>query len=199
MLEPSGADDPYFVRDRLLQKTLPVLAKALDPVVLDRLPELVSDWAAHARAVSLYLRSAIATELEPSMITAVASQAMRPDIAPWVRGWLLDPLARCDGVVPEPLLEWLAYWLSSAAEPWFVRGRAALVLAQRQRLPDQETIGAIFDRAPPQTQADLLAAVLLEEPDWADSARAGWVGPSPLLRSVVEIFDETVGTRADFL
>lgn len=198
-LEKSDGEDPYFVRDRLLQKALPVLAKAHDRVVLERLPELVSEWAAHARAVSLYLRSAIGSEIESEMVAAVASQAMRRDIAPWVRGWLLDPLARCDSALPEPLPEWLAHWLSNPAEPWFVRGRAALVLAQRQRLPDQETLGSIFDEAPPQTQADLLAAVLLEEPDWADSARTGWVGPSPLLRSVVEVFDETDGTRAELL
>jgi hypothetical protein len=60
-------------------------------------------------------------------------------------------------------------------------------------------MGLLFEAAPPQTQADLLAAVLIQGPDWVESARSGWVGASPLLRSVVDLIEETDGTRSEFL
>lgn len=199
VLEPAEDGDPYFVHDRLLQKALPVLAKSQEPHVLDHLPELISDWAVHSRAISLYLRSLVGSEFEASMIAAVTPQVMRTDIAPWVRGWLLDPLARCEGKLSASLLGGLATSLSNPAEPWFVRGRAAIALAQRGGLPDEATMGAIFDLAPPQAQADLLAAVLQQQPNWGERARAAWVGASPLLRSVVEVFDATSGSRSEIL
>ena len=199
VLAADRSSDPYFVNDRLLQKSLPVLAAGEDLTPLRNLATLAKDWAAHSRVISLYLRSMVGTEAENSMTEAVSPLIARTDISPWVRGWLLDPLARSTGPLAKSLIDWLRYWLTNPAEPWFVRGRAAIALARRTELPEHAVMGTMFENAPPQARADFLAAVLLESPAWVDDARRGWVGPDPMLRAVLDLFDSIAGTPSEFL
>ncbi|HVD40154.1 MAG TPA: RNA-directed DNA polymerase [Solirubrobacterales bacterium] len=178
--------DPYRVNVRILQQALPVLAKEYSLAPLERLEELATKWRAYARHVSLYLRELIGTDAEEEMLKAVgALLEKRDDLVPWVRGWLLDPLTRSDeAIVPDRLSQKIDEWLNGEDEPWFVRGRCALALAQRGLIPGQEAFNSIFERAPAPVRADLVAAVRLAEPRWGQE----WIqalGPGePLLQTI---------------
>jgi Reverse transcriptase (RNA-dependent DNA polymerase) len=180
--------DPYRVNSRILQQTLPILAKEGSQVPLEYLDELVEDWGAHSRHFSLYLRELLETDVESEMISAVgASLNKKREIAPWVKGWLLDPLARCDHQLNRRGLgAKIKDWFLSDREPWFVRGRCALVLAQRGFITDQKTFDRIFSHAPAATRADLVAAVRLAEPSWGQKWLRSLDPNDPLLIEIAK-------------
>jgi len=196
----SDEPDPYNVNDRLLPQALQILAKARSTVPLERLDDLVSDWPSHARVIALYLRSLIGVPEESTMIAAVVAVLHDgEDLVPWVRGWLLDPLARCDGRLgSRPVSGLILDWLLREHEPWFVRGRCALVQAQRHRILEQEAFSDLFERAPAPAQADLAAAVVLAQPDWAEAWVRTLRGSPPLLRRIPDLIDRT-DIRAEVL
>jgi hypothetical protein len=178
--------DPYKVNPRILQQTLPILAKAESQLPLERLTELAMEWGSHARHVSLYLREFIGGEGEEAMVSKVAAVLdEQPNLVPWVRGWLLDPLTRCSRPTNREGLETkLVGWLGSEGEPWFSRGRCALVLAQRKRIWEQAEFHALFQRAVGPARADLIASVRLAEPEWSSKWLRAAGNGDPLLRKI---------------
>jgi hypothetical protein len=178
--------DPYRVNARILQQALPVLAKEYSLAPLECLEELATDWRAHSRHVSLYLRELIGADVEEQMVKAVGVLLdERIDLVPWVRGWLLDPLVRSDQpLASDGLSAKLEGWLHSEGEPWFVRGRCALALARRGSISEQEVFNSIFERAPAPAKADLVAAVRLAEPTWGEKWRRSLGPQEPLLKTI---------------
>jgi Reverse transcriptase (RNA-dependent DNA polymerase) len=177
--------DPYRVNARILQQALPVLAKGHSLAPLERLGELATKWRAYSRHVSLYLRELIGTDAEEGMIKAVSGLLEEhEDLPPWVRGWLLDPLARSDQAIPDGLSEMAGKWFFDDDEPWFVRGRSALVQARRGSIPEQQAFNSIFERGSASARADLVAAVRLAEPGWAEEWIRGLDPQEPLLQTI---------------
>lgn len=186
-LEGEGLD-PYKVNSRILQQTLPVLAKESSQVPLEHLDELVEEWGAHSRHLSLYLRELLGTDAEPEMVSSLGGVLNKKrEITPWVKGWLLDPLARCERQLNRRGLgAKVKSWFLSEREPWFVRGRSALVLAQRGYIVDQKTFERIFNHAPAATRAELVAAVRLAEPSWGDKWLRSLDPKDPLLIEIAK-------------
>jgi hypothetical protein len=178
---PSRRDS---VSDRLIAQFLPLLAAAESQVVLEQLADLVRRRTWLTRSISLYLRSLAGTDSEEAMVKAVDGVLRsRTYLLPWVRGWLVDPLVHCQSPLPKPLLRHIQATFASPKLPSFARARAGLVLATESALPSRDAVVAVFDIASPGAQADVVAAVAHEEPDWgADFLRS--VAESPILANI---------------
>ncbi len=178
---------PYREGDRLLQRTLPLLAAGESLLPLRHLKRLTRDWSLHTRHISLYLRELIRTH--PDDVSSSIGLVLNSKVAetvPWVRGWLLDPLARSDvALKPKALTARCENWFLSENESWFVRGRCAIVLAQRGIIPKQNRFSEVFERAPVSAKADLVAAVRIAEPIWSDEWLNATRTRHPLLRRIV--------------
>ena len=178
--------DPYSVNHRLIERTLPVLAAAENTTPLEVLETLAREWGAHARVVSLYLRSFVGTEWETAMVQIVGTTLLRTSdaVSQWTQGWLIDALAHSQVALDSEVTALLDSLLQSPTAPWFVRGRCAIALAQRQFLPSQERLDGLYEVAPATARADLVGAVAIGDPSWAETFKRG-IGSDALLSGIV--------------
>jgi RNA-directed DNA polymerase len=177
--DQSGPD----ISARLIADFLPILAGAESKVPLSHLSTLVRRHPSLMRSISLYLRNLASTDSERQMTESVHRVLRSPRfLNPWVEGWLLDPLIYCDRTFSRALRGRLRIIMGDSHRPWFARARAAVVLGTEQDLPDQDVFVEMFDVATAPARADLVAAVLLGEPDWSEKFLSS-LAPDDLLLS----------------
>jgi RNA-directed DNA polymerase len=179
------------VGDRLIAQCLPSLAGTKSPVPLSHLTELVRGRPWLIRPLSLYLRGLMGSDHEQRTLRAI-SGLLRSSVYlhPWVRGWLIDALIHAERVLSPALLAEIRDSFVDSAAPWFLRGRAALVLATEKELPDQAAVAQVFDEAIQPARADIAAAVEVGEPEWREEFRQSLTGEDPLLRVIPDLLDE---------
>ena len=180
--------DPYSINHRLIERALPLLAAAESTAPLDRLEEIVLDWGAHTRNLSLYLRALVGTDHELQMTRRVGETlvAQRGRTSAWVQGWLVDALANSVADLNPDALTWLQQTLDSESSPWFLRGRCAVALSLRGGLPEQSRVDEMFELSSATTRADLVAAAAFGEPSWAP-AFVQSVAADPILSRVPQV------------
>jgi hypothetical protein len=176
--------------DQVISECLPALAASGSEVPLPHLRSLARKRPWLIRPVSLYLRALADTEHEQAMIRAVSALLRsRLFLHPWVRGWLIDPLVHCQRKLPPALLRELdGIWMDPSM-PWFARARCVIVLASEHRLPEQEDVALGFEEANRPARADIVAAVAIQDPDWAEEFLSSVALGDPVLREVPNLID----------
>jgi hypothetical protein len=189
MREQADLPSVDTIGTRLLRWSLGVLGNGASPVGLEYLRRLLDRHPHVTQAIAGYVGLLMGTELEGRAIDVAVNWLESPRFRlPWQIGWALHALAAAEEAndraarVAERLL-------LHVSGPWFVHGQAALVSAAHGRLPDLSNFVAIYEAAPKATRPDLVAAVAIGGPRWANRFLAG-ATESPLLAAVARLDPE---------
>lgn len=176
---------------RVLNRVLPRLASVESTLPLARLDSFLDRYPHLVRHMAIYLRSLEGTFVEKRIAPAIAAYVRKRSFyLPWVVGWLLDPLARSDIDVDGAFLATIREeFLFNDLVPWFVRGRAAILLARREMLPAQHELARLYDEAPASARADFVAAVQLANPSWRGQFNRSLSTDEPIALAVVDLMD----------
>jgi hypothetical protein len=175
---------------RLLRRALSKLGRGQSPRALDDLPRLLTRYAHLTPAVATYLKSLSGTPHEVRATSMSVRWLMgRSYRSPWQVGWILNSLAYAEHS-DEGAAEVALKALLSDHLPWFARGQAALAIAVHGQIPRATDFVEIYERAPRATRPDLIAAVKVADPSWADGFVNG-AAVAPLLDGVAHLANES--------
>ena len=181
------SSDP--IGTRLLRWSLGVLGNGGSNAALPLLPRLLDRQPQVTQAIAGYLTLLMGTPLEQRALQAAVSwlgeTSFRFD---WQIGWVLHSLNFAEA--PDQAAGQAARRLfDEISMPWFVHGQAAIACAVHGRLPEIESFVSVYELSPRATRPDLVAAVILADPDWAGRFLTG-VTDSPLLAAVAQLDPE---------
>jgi hypothetical protein len=179
--EQSGA-----VRDALAD-----LAATGSPVAIDLLPALWSSLPHLTKPLARYARAILRTPNASRAVTVVDA-ILRDDAgaSAWQLAWLYHCLFPAKAELPPTTIARARASLLEGAEPWSVRGRAALLLSMHGALAVGEVADIARD-APAAAQPDLVAAVANVVPGNARTDALRRLVTRPLLAEVAALVEET--------
>jgi hypothetical protein len=155
---------------RRLKLALPVLGKLGSLAPLEYLPKLIRSFPHLAMEVSLYLRDVVDGESSSEVLEALADTLESEGfLFDWQLGWFLHALVPATETLPTFLMDLATAQLYRSDAPWFVRGRAAAVMATEQKLPLGKELAQWLEEAPAATKPDFIAAAS-RQPDVAHIA-----------------------------
>lgn len=171
---------------RLARAALRRLGPLGTGVVYGNLGKLLSRYAHLTQWVSTNLRAAMGTDAEAAALEAIDTWLRRPWFRyPWQVGWLLYAANHAAGR-HSSLGEWAAMAMFDEGLPWFARAQAAIAAGRHSDLPQVERYFDLWERAPDAARPDLLAAVVIRRPQWAEQFIEG-ARMSALLAKVADL------------
>jgi hypothetical protein len=162
---------------RKLGPTSSGLVSDVVPIILRRFPHLTRD-------VCIALRRRMGTDLESAALVVIGNAVEHVQYAyDWQLGWLLHVAVPAEQQVPRALTDGSKAALRDQRLPWFVRARAALLLATESLLAIDDAYRELFLLAPTATQPDLVAAAAIVGTEEAGRL-IRTANSDPLLRAV---------------
>lgn len=159
--------EPHYWGDSINAQQSYRLVRLLRPVsemdteaLPDHLPVLLERYPHLTKEVAISLRRRLGTTGEDAVHRAVAAVIQEHGfLFDWQLGYLLHVLIPAQERLPAPLIDAAREELFRVGAPWFVRGRAALVLATERAIEVDQHFIEMYEAAPTATKPDLLGAV----------------------------------------
>jgi len=189
-----GSWGTTYEQSGALRHALAELAATGSPVGIDLLPALWSSFPHLAKPLARYVRSILRTP-DAAMAVAAVNVILRERAGAfeWKLAWLYHGLFPATAALPPTTIARARASLLEGAEPWCVRGRAAVLLSMHGALSAEE-VAEIGGDAPSAAQPDLVAAVANLAPGGARSAALARLVTRPLLAEVAALV-EASGVR----
>jgi hypothetical protein len=180
-----------YEQSRPLVGALADLAKAGSPYAIGRVPALLSSFPHLTKQIARYLRAMIRCG-QGENATAVVDDILRDRAFAfdWQLGWLYHSVLPATSHVPPRVTASARDSLLDETLPWFVRGRAAILLSTQADLP-VAAMRAIVHDSFSANAPDFIAAVTNSPHGRDRSLILREVETQPLLAAVVELVKET--------
>ena len=181
-----------YDQSRRLLDALFILSAGVSVVPTEQAPVLVSAFPHLTKEICRYLRRQMRTQREDraaeSLVAIFSEHRYYFD---WQLGWLFHAAIRAQGMLPPHVMREAEEALLDDGLPWFVRGRAAVLLSTENNLALGSEFSSMLAEAPAATRPDLVAAAA-NCPDSADRARVlGTTRADPLLRAAESLVAST--------
>lgn len=177
-------------QSKRIRPALAVLASAGSTKMVGALPELLRSYPHLTMELSLALRQLISAEETAVAVLDGLNEVLSSEqvLFDWQVAWLLHAMVPAPAYLPTPLLAFAEARFHQEAAPWFVRARAAAVLATEGKLPLGSELQHLIDECPSATLPDLIGAA-----HWIpDGAGESFVKSvkDPISRAVPAALDE---------
>jgi hypothetical protein len=174
------------IATRRMRWALARLAYGGSFAALAQLESMLRRYAHVTPSISSYIRILLERHGEPRALSPVIDWFSDQDFRyPWQIGWMLHATAFSPRR-SRRLAAAARQFLLSAELPWFARGQAAISLAVHGSLPSQSDYVGIYELSPEASRPDLIAAVLIAQPNWYGPFVTG-IASTPMLRAVAKL------------
>jgi hypothetical protein len=176
-------------RSRRIKACLPLMARLGSTIALDHAPFLLARYPHLTMELANYMR-AFAVGDNAALVVTFIARLVEDDatLFQWQNGWLLHALIPNETRLPPSLIAYVLDQVGKANSPWFVRGRAAIVLATENELPAGAEYARWMDIAPDAVKPDFVAALTINPDTSGTDAR-----PSDPVSGVVREVVSTTG------
>lgn len=149
-----------YTSSKRLKTLLRELGRTGSDLPLADIEKLLARHGELTRDIAMYLRARIRAGHKDDTVERIVHLVEAEDLTPyvWQRGWLMHPLTAVRDV-GDAALVLAERVLSDQAYPSFMRGRAAIVLANSERLPLGKDFNAVWQSVSASAQPDMIAAM----------------------------------------